>query len=123
MPGPAGAKLTLAVLTTVPLAWRTVAPLAAVVVTTGGYALAVLLGVPVDEPLVPLLAPLVAIYSLGAHGSVPGIVAGGGAALVAYSVALRVGDGRGGIRSRPRGRRGARGACSGPRRARNGFRD
>ena len=93
--GPAGAKLTLALLTTVPLAWRTVAPVAAVVLTTGGYALAVLLGVPADEPLVPLLAPLVAIYSLGAHGSVRGIVAGGGAALVAYSVATAAGDGRG----------------------------
>ena len=87
MPGPPEAKLALAVLTTVPLAWRTVAPVAAVVLTTGGYALAVMLGVPADEPLVPLLAPLVAIYSLGAHGSVPGVVAGGGAALVAYSVA------------------------------------
>jgi signal transduction histidine kinase len=86
MPGPAGAKLTLALLTTVPLAWRTVAPVAAAVVTTGGFALAVMLGVPADEPLVPLLAPIVAIYSLGAHGSVGGIVAGGGAALVAYAV-------------------------------------
>ena len=87
MPGPPGAKLALAVLTTVPLAWRTVAPLAAVVVTTGGYVLAVVLGVSANEALVPLLAPLVAIYSLGAHGSVPGILAGGGAALAAYSVA------------------------------------
>jgi signal transduction histidine kinase len=87
IPGPPAAKLTLALLTTVPLAWRTVAPVAVVVVTTGGYALAVVLGVPAHEALVPLLAPLVAIYSLGAHGSVPGIVAGGGAALVAYSVA------------------------------------
>jgi signal transduction histidine kinase len=93
MPGPAGAKVALAVLTTVPLAWRTVAPVAAVVMTTGGYALAVILGVPPSEPLVPLLAPLVAIYSLGAHGSVRGIVAGGGAALVAYSVANAAGTG------------------------------
>jgi signal transduction histidine kinase len=93
MPGPAAAKLTLAVLTTVPLAWRTVAPVAAVVVTTGGYALAVVMGVPADEPLIPLLAPLVAIYSLGAHGSVLGIVAGGAAALVGYSVANAWGTG------------------------------
>jgi hypothetical protein len=93
MQGPAAAKLALAVLTTVPLAWRTVAPVAAVVVTTGGYALAVALGVPADEALVPLLAPLVAIYSLGAHGSIPGIVAGAGAALVAYSVAGAGGTG------------------------------
>jgi signal transduction histidine kinase len=93
MPGSAAAKLTLALLTTVPLAWRSVAPVAVVVATTGGYALAVALGVPADEPLVPLLAPLVAVYSLGAHGSVPGIVAGGGAALVAYSVADAGGTG------------------------------
>ena len=93
VPGPAGAKLTLALLTTVPLAWRTVAPVAAVVLTTGGYALSVVLGVPAGEPLVPLLAPLVALYSLGAHGSVRDIVAGGGTALVAYSVAAAAGAG------------------------------
>jgi signal transduction histidine kinase len=93
VPGPPAAKLTLAVLTTVPLAWRTAAPVAAVVLTTGGYALAVVLGVPPDEPLVPLLAPFVAIYSLGAHGSVRGIVAGVGTALVAYSVAYAWGTG------------------------------
>jgi len=93
MSGSAGAKLTLAVLTTVPLAWRTVAPLAAVVLTTGGYALAVMLGVPADDPLVPLLAPLVALYSLGAHGSLRDIVVGGGVALVAYSVASIGGTG------------------------------
>ena len=93
MPGPPAAKLTLAVLTTVPLAWRTVAPVAVVLLTTGGYALAVVLGVPADDPLVPLLAPLLAIYSLGAHGSVRGIVAGGGIAVVAYSVASAWGTG------------------------------
>jgi signal transduction histidine kinase len=93
MPGPPAAKLMLAVLTTVPLAWRTVAPVAVVVVTTGGYALAVVLGVPADEPLVPLLTPLVAIYSLGAHGSVRGILVGTGAALAAYSVASAWGTG------------------------------
>jgi signal transduction histidine kinase len=93
MPGPAGAKFALALLTTVPLAWRTVAPVAVVAVTTGGYALAVVLGVPADEPLVPLLTPLVAIYSLGAHGSVRGISVGTGAALAAYSVASVWGTG------------------------------
>jgi signal transduction histidine kinase len=93
MPGPRGAALLLAVLTTVPLAWRTSAPVPAVVVTTGGFALAAVLGVPTDEPLVPLLAPLVAIYSLGVHGSVRAILAGGGAALAAYTVAGVAGTG------------------------------
>ncbi len=87
MPGSVAAKLALALLTTVPLAWRTVAPLATVMVTSGGFVLAVVLGVPPHDPLVPLLAPLVAIYSLGLHGSRRDIAAGGGAALAAYLVA------------------------------------
>jgi signal transduction histidine kinase len=92
-PGPAGAKLAIAVLTTAPLAWRTVAPVVTVLVTTAGFALGAVLGVPVDEPLVPLLAPLVAIYSLGAHGSVRGIAVGTMAALAAYAVAAAGGTG------------------------------
>jgi signal transduction histidine kinase len=91
--GPPLARLTLAVLTTVPLAWRTIAPVPVVAVTTGGYALAVVLGVTADEPLVPLLAPLLALYSLGAHGSVRQIAAGAGMALAAYSVANAAGTG------------------------------
>ena len=91
--GPPAAKLAAAVLTTVPLAWRTVAPVEAVVVTTAGYAAAVLLGVPADEALVPVLAPLVAIYSLGAHASLRGIAVGSGAAIAAYAVAAVGGTG------------------------------
>jgi signal transduction histidine kinase len=95
MPGPAGAKLLLALATTLPLAWRTVAPLPAVVATTSGYALAVVLGVPSDEPLVPMLAPLLAVYSLGAHGTRTGILAGVAAAIAAYSVASLAGPDQG----------------------------
>jgi len=91
--GPPTAKLAAAVLTTVPLAWRTVAPVETVVVTTGGYAMAVLLGVRTDDALVPVLAPLVAVYSLGANASFRGIVAGTGAAIVAYAVAALGGSG------------------------------
>jgi signal transduction histidine kinase len=91
--GPPAAKLAAAVLTTVPLAWRTVAPVEAVVVTTAGYAVAVLLGVPADEALVPVLAPLVALYSLGAHASLRGMAVGSGTAIAAYAVAAVGGTG------------------------------
>ena len=91
MPGPAGAKMVLALATTLPLAWRTAAPLPAVVATTAGYALAVALGVSADEPLVSMLAPLLAVYSLGAHGSRNHILTGAGLAISAYAVASLVG--------------------------------
>jgi signal transduction histidine kinase len=92
MPGPAGAKALLALATTLPLAWRTAAPLPAVVATTAGYALAVALGVPADEPLVPMLAPLLAVYSLGAHASRTHIFAGGALAISAYAAASLAGS-------------------------------
>jgi signal transduction histidine kinase len=91
--GPAPAKLTAAVLTTVPLAWRTVAPVAVVALTAGGFTLAVILGLPAEEPLVPALAPLVAVYSLGAHASARGVVAGGAIAVGSSVLADAVGDG------------------------------
>jgi signal transduction histidine kinase len=95
MPGPAGAKMLLALATTLPLAWRTAAPLPAVVATVTGYAVAVVLGVPADEPLVPMLAPLLAIYSLGAHASRSNIIAGGALAISAYAVASLAGPDQG----------------------------
>jgi signal transduction histidine kinase len=95
MPGPAGAKMLLALATTLPLAWRTAAPLAAVGATSLGYALAVALGVPADEPLVPMLAPLLAVYSLGAHGSRSEILAGGAVAISGYAVASLAGPDQG----------------------------
>jgi signal transduction histidine kinase len=87
LPGPTGAKLLLAVFTAVPLAWRTVAPVATVAVVSGAYVLAVTLGVPADEPLVPVVAPVLATYSLGAHASTRAMAVGGAVAVVAYSLA------------------------------------
>src|SRR5918999_4315921 len=95
MPGPAGAKMLLALATTLPLAWRTAAPLPVVVATSAGYALGVVLGVPADEPLVPMLAPLLALYSLGAHGTRETILAGGAVAISAYAVASLAGPDQG----------------------------
>ena len=95
MPGPTGAKMLLTLATTLPLAWRTAAPLPVVVATSAGYALAVVLGVPADEPLVPMLAPLLALYSLGAHGTRETILAGGAVAISAYAVASLAGPDQG----------------------------
>ena len=95
MPGPVGAKMLLALATTLPLAWRTVAPLPTVVATSAGYALAVVLGVPADDPLVPMLAPLLAVYSLGAHASRTDILAGGAVAISSYAVAGLTGPDQG----------------------------
>jgi signal transduction histidine kinase len=89
VPGPAEAKAVAATVTTVPLAWRTVAPVATAVVTTGGFALAVLLGLPPHGSMVPVIAPLLAVYSVGAHGSVRdiGVTAVTAVTLVAAAVA------------------------------------
>jgi signal transduction histidine kinase len=71
---PATAKVTAIVATTLPLAWRSLAPVETVAVTMGGFALAVVLGAPADELLIPALAPLVAVYSAGVQASARGLV-------------------------------------------------
>ena len=92
VPGPTAAKLVLALLTTLPLAWRSGDPLPVALVTAGGFMLAVLLGVPADEPLIPAVAPALATYSLGAHGSVRAMAVGGALAIAAYTVAGLLGS-------------------------------
>ena len=72
---PIEAKLTAALLPTLPLAWRSVAPVPTVALTTGGFGLAVLLGLPADDALVPRLAPMVAVYSVGVHAGARGLLA------------------------------------------------
>jgi signal transduction histidine kinase len=73
--GPAAAQATAVVLTTLPLAWRSAVPVTTVAVTSGGFTLAVLLGLAADDTLVPGLAPLVAVYSVGLHSAAAGLVA------------------------------------------------
>jgi signal transduction histidine kinase len=88
LPGPVVAKVAAVSLTTLPLAWRTAAPVAAVGLTTGGFALAVVLGFPVDESLVPTFAPLIAVYSVGVHSGAQGLAAGALTGVAAFSVAV-----------------------------------
>src|SRR5262245_14368101 len=63
--GPRGVAATAAVLCTLPLAWRRIAPLPVIVVCTGALAIAFLLGVDPNGPSVPLLVILLAGYTLG----------------------------------------------------------
>jgi signal transduction histidine kinase len=74
--------------TTVPLAWRSAHPVATVAVTTGGLALAALLGFPAGELIVPYLAPLVAVYSVGVHASRRAAPTAVAIALAAFTVVV-----------------------------------
>jgi signal transduction histidine kinase len=85
---PVGASAVAVVATTVPLAWRSAYPVAAVAVTSGGLLLAVLLGFPAGDLIVPYVAPLVALYSVGLRSSRRGILAAGVVALAAFAVVV-----------------------------------
>jgi signal transduction histidine kinase len=88
VPVPAGAGALAAVATTVPLAWRSVFPVATVAVTTGGLVLAGLLGAPVGDLIVPYVAPLVALYSVGLHSTGREIVVAAAVALAAFAIVV-----------------------------------
>jgi signal transduction histidine kinase len=88
VPGPPEAKAVAAVLTTLPLAWRTIAPVWTTAVTMGGLALAILLGLPPDGSLVPTVAPLLAVYSVGAHAGLRGMATAAAASLIPLSLAV-----------------------------------
>jgi signal transduction histidine kinase len=92
-PGPVVAKITAVVLSTLPLAWRTFAPVGTVGVTMGGLALAVILGLPTGEILVPHLAPLVAVYSVGVQSAARGVIAAVVIGLASSSIAVAVDPG------------------------------
>jgi signal transduction histidine kinase len=88
--GPPEAKLVAAVLTTLPLAWRSVAPVATAVVTAGGLALGIALGLPEEGSLVTAIAPLVAFYTVGSQAGLRGTGLAAALALVQLGVALAV---------------------------------
>jgi signal transduction histidine kinase len=87
------AKVVAAVLTTLPLAWRTRAPVAITAVTTGGLALGIALGLPPQEvSLVAAVSPLLAVYSVGAHSSVRATVAAAALAISQLGVASAISE-------------------------------
>jgi signal transduction histidine kinase len=85
---PLGADAIAVGATTAPLAWRSAAPVIVVALTTGGLALGTLLGFPAGDLLVPYLAPLVALYSVGLHSSRPELLAAVAIGLGAYAVTV-----------------------------------
>jgi signal transduction histidine kinase len=93
LPGPLVAKIVAVALTTLPLAWRSAIPLTTVSVTMGGFALAVILGLTTGELLVPRLAPLVAVYSVGVHSPARDLVAAAAIGIAATGVAIAADSG------------------------------
>jgi signal transduction histidine kinase len=74
--------------TTVPLAWRSAFPVMTVALATGGLALAALLGFPAGDLVVPYLAPLVALYSVGVQASVLGMLTAAAIGLGAFTAVV-----------------------------------
>jgi signal transduction histidine kinase len=73
---PVAAGVVAVLVPSLGLAWRSVAPVAAAIVITGGYTLATLLGwPPEDGSAFPVLALVLAIYSVGAHANLRGTLA------------------------------------------------
>jgi signal transduction histidine kinase len=82
---PRGAAAATELAAAAALAWRRRAPLAATTVVAWALALEATLGVPLQEPLVPLMAIVVMAYSLGAYARLERVLAGA-AILVAADV-------------------------------------
>src|SRR4051794_14585248 len=95
--GPLGATLLATAGTTLPLAWRTGAPLPVVVITTWSFAFAIVLGLPSDGTLIAPIAPVLAVFSLGERAETRGLALGILAALAAYATAWLVGGNLGGF--------------------------
>jgi signal transduction histidine kinase len=90
--GSAWVYVPVAVLMTVPLAWRRRAPLHVVVLVMGAFAAQSLILDPTPTPDVELIPALIAVYSVSAHGErwVPWV--GGGIGIVAGLIWLGVDD-------------------------------
>lgn len=84
---PVAAKVVAAILTTLPLAWRSALPVTTVAVTTGGLAIAVILGLPFGELLITDFAPLVAVYSVAVQSTARDVILAALIGLAAFSIA------------------------------------
>jgi signal transduction histidine kinase len=82
----------VALLMTIPLAWRRRAPLVVVVVVMGAFAVQSLILDPTPTPDVELIPALIAVYSVAAHGEGWIAFVGGAVGLVAGVIWLGIGD-------------------------------
>jgi signal transduction histidine kinase len=85
---PAGASVVAVTTTTIPLVWRSAYPVTTVAVTSSGLLVAVLLGFPAGDFMIPYLAPLVALYSVGLRSSRRGIIVAAAVALAAFTLGV-----------------------------------
>jgi signal transduction histidine kinase len=83
--GPPGLLVPLALAMTVPLAWRRAAPLATAAIVMAAWVAQSLLDQSSQEPQTPLVALLLATYSVGAHAERRAAIAG---LLLAWSAIL-----------------------------------
>ena len=87
-----GAEVIAATMTTLPLAWRNIAPVTIVAITVGGYVLAYAAGMDPDNHVVPTVAPMLALYTAGNRSSVPRMAAAAVIALAGYLSVLVLAD-------------------------------
>jgi signal transduction histidine kinase len=85
---PVGVSIIAVTTTTIPLVWRSAYPVATVAVTTAGLLLAMLLGFPAGDFMIPYLAPLVALYSVGLRSSRREILVAAAFALAAFTLGV-----------------------------------
>ena len=76
-----------ALVTTLPIAWRTASPAPAALIATLGFLFAVALGTPQDQPAVTTFAPLITLFGLGEHGSQRALRTAGTVCVLAWSTA------------------------------------
>jgi hypothetical protein len=81
----AGIAVFAALGTTLPIAWRSVAPGAAALVATLSLGVAVALGSPHDQPTVTGFAPLIVLFALGEHGTTQALTRAGPACILAWT--------------------------------------
>jgi signal transduction histidine kinase len=82
----------VALLMTLPLAWRRVAPLLVVVLVMGAFAAQALILDPTPTPDVELIPALIAVYSVAVHGERWASLVGGAVGIVAGLIWLGLGD-------------------------------
>jgi signal transduction histidine kinase len=84
---PAGIAVVGALATTLPIAWRSVAPGTAAVIATLGLGLVVAVGSSDNQPTVTAFAPLIALFALGEQGSTRALRWAGSACVLAWTSA------------------------------------
>ena len=84
-PEPMAVAVGGALITSIPIAWRSVAPATAAVVASLGFTLVVAVGSADVQPTVTWFAPLITLFALGEHGSAHALRWAGPVCVLAWS--------------------------------------